>query len=70
VGNLNKQIQYLVLSAITGMSGLAVKHLSDISENILQLKLSVQILTEKLTTLDAMAHDHEERIRNLEHKRK
>jgi hypothetical protein len=61
-------IQYILIPIVTGASGLALKYLKDISENILQLKISVQVLTEKLTTLDAMAHDHEERLRNLERK--
>lgn len=59
-------VEYFFLSAIVGACSLGVSYIAKMNSSIEQMTLSVQILTEKLTTIDRTAQDHEQRIRYIE----
>lgn len=55
----NKHVEYIFLSAIIGLGGLAVNYIATMSENIHKMTVSMQVVSD-------VVKDHENRIRDLE----
>lgn len=68
--SFRRYFDHLLLAAIVGACGLTVSYISKMSENIQNMTVAVQILSEKNTTLqtttDKINTDHERRLRFLE----
>jgi hypothetical protein len=68
--SIRKSIENLLMAGIIGAVGIAVTYIAKMSENMQQMTIAVQILTEKLTNIDKIAQDHELRLREIEKYRK
>lgn len=61
-----KHVEYIFLAIIVGGVGLTVKQIMNMSHNIAQMTVVLQVLSERLLGIDRMAQDHELRIRSIE----
>ena len=65
-----KHIEYFFMSIIIGSVGLAITQMREMADNIERMSVSLEVLTERLVSLDRRTLDHESRIRDLEQNRK
>lgn len=64
--DIRKYIEQLLLAGLIGGMSMGVKYLSRMSDNVEQMTIAIQLLTEKISNVDKTAQDHEARLRHLE----
>jgi hypothetical protein len=57
------------MGALIGGLSMGVKYIAQMSNNVEQMTIAIQLLAEKLSNIDKLAQDHESRLRSLEKRR-
>lgn len=63
---VKRYMEQILLAGIIGGLSMGVKYIARISDNVEQMTVAIQLLTEKLSNVDKLAQDHETRLRLLE----
>ena len=73
--NYSKHVEVFFFAILSGIAGMSVKHLGDLStsitsmsQSVAELSAKIEILTTKLSFTEQRIYDHETRMRVIEGK--